>query len=91
MAASPAHVAVACSSGEVRLFSATNLELVGVMPLPPQLPAGAAAVACAFGAGGTELAASYRGTSGGALMASWDLSALQQPALLAATLRPCHR
>ena len=91
MAASPGHVAAACSDGEVRLFATANLELVGVLPPPPQLARAAAAVACAFSAGGAQLAASYRGTSGGSLTASWDISDLQQPAMLADTLRPCHR
>lgn len=75
----------------VRLFSAATLQSEAELGRPPHLAQGAAAVACTFATDGAKLVVSYKGGSGGGLLATWDISNPQQPALLAASLRTCHR
>lgn len=87
LCASAEHVAAASSSGRVRLFSAATLEEGAVLAAPLR---GSLAVACAFGGPGSrELTVSYKG-SGGAAVASWDLSQAP-PVLVDVSLRTCHR
>lgn len=87
LAASAEHVAAACASGRVKLFSAATLEEAAVLAAPLR---GASAVACVFsGPGGGELTVSYKG-GGGAAVASWDLGQAP-PALVDVSLRACHR
>jgi len=91
VAFSPAHVAVALASGKILLFSTATCQPAAALELPAQLARGAAAVACSFARCGTRLVASYKDASGGGLLATWDVSNMQQPALLGASLRACHR
>lgn len=90
LATSAEHVAVACSSGEIRLFSAATLELAAVLPCPPQAP-GAMALSCAFDRTAAQLVASYSGGGGGSLLACWSLGDLQRLALVPASQRQAHR
>lgn len=93
LATSAEHVAVACSSGEIRLYGAASMELAGVVPALPLTAApggraqesGSWPEACAFSRDGLSLTASY---SGGQL-ATWDVTDLSQPAIV--HLRQFHR
>lgn len=84
-------MAVACSTGEVKLFSSgATLELAAVLPPPASITACAAA-ALAF-RGTDQLVASYTGSggAGGAAVASWVLRNVRQPVRLNATLCASH-
>ena len=88
LATSAEHVAVACSSGEIRLYAAGSLDLAGVVPALPQAAApsgGTWPEACAFSRDGQTLTASY---SGGQLV-TWDVRDLSQPTIT--HLRQFHR
>ncbi len=86
LATSTDHVALACSNGEVRLYAAASLELVGMLPaLPGSVAADTSStqhsstscsspVACTFSPEGLSLTVSY---SGGQLI-HWDL---RQPSI----------
>ena len=88
LATSAEHVAVACSSGEIRLYAAGSLDLAGVVPaLPPAAapPGSSWPEACAFSRDGQTLTASY---SCGQLV-TWDVRDLRQPSI--AHMRQFHR
>ena len=78
LAASATHLAVACGSGEVRLFLPGSLAPTAVLAAAPQdCPTAAPALACAFGpiagsGAGGELFTTYADGT----VRSWDLADL---------------